>query len=222
MDFVSFLSIYAVLYTLSWCLRYICSAWFLDTRISTCFPFIQVRKIFVSRIKVCDKVKQLVNTTLIIPCVQVRTNSFLNPRIYWWITVTLKVTLSNLNSNGLTVLIVEYFSFDIASVAFRNGLRTLINPSMVFHSSPSGIRCVFWPSIKTAAIATCCSWILSSMCRVLLHLVTQLWTNSCSGSLRSFCFHAICMFPLLTCWSVQYISYIFQLLFVLLVNQMLF
>ena len=30
--------IYGVLYTLSWCLRYnICSAWFLDIRISTCF-----------------------------------------------------------------------------------------------------------------------------------------------------------------------------------------
>ena len=36
----SFLStiIYGVLYTLSWCLRYnICSAWFLDIRISTCY-----------------------------------------------------------------------------------------------------------------------------------------------------------------------------------------
>ena len=39
-DFVSFLSmiIYEALYTLSWCLSYnICSTWFLDIRISTCF-----------------------------------------------------------------------------------------------------------------------------------------------------------------------------------------
>ena len=39
-DFVSYLSmiIYEVLYSLLWCLRYnICSAWFLDIRISTCF-----------------------------------------------------------------------------------------------------------------------------------------------------------------------------------------
>ena len=44
-DFVSFLSmiIYEVLYSLLWCLRYnICSAWFLDIRISTCWSFIFV------------------------------------------------------------------------------------------------------------------------------------------------------------------------------------
>ena len=42
-DFVSFLSmiIYEVLYT--WCLRYnICSAWFLDIRVSTCFMLVFV------------------------------------------------------------------------------------------------------------------------------------------------------------------------------------
>ena len=47
------------------------------------FHFHSKRQIFVPRIKVCDNIEQLLNTTFIISHTQIRTNNLLNPFIRW-------------------------------------------------------------------------------------------------------------------------------------------